>query len=193
MLVLLAGMQQIVQLRYAFEKYTNILTLVIVTLTAGTLPVEGVIAIIMVVALFIGCRVSGTASLRTLGMALDAITVHIPVGSAGATSCVGVPLSLLMVLGAAIRDATYSIPAWEVEYNLGDAGAVLGYILTKRFGNFGRFVLVVLGLSVLGTCIVSPLTFKSSCPGKKGAAYFPLRFLLRPLSSASHSRPPSSS
>ncbi|KAI1765039.1 permease for cytosine/purines, uracil, thiamine, allantoin-domain-containing protein [Hypoxylon sp. FL1150] len=62
------------------------------------------------------------------------------------------PFSLLMVFGAAIGGAVFAIPAWEVAYKAGGIGAVLGEILITRLGNFGRFVLVVLGLSIIATC-----------------------------------------
>lgn len=62
------------------------------------------------------------------------------------------PFSLLMVFGAAIGGAVFAIPAWEVAYETGGVGAVLGTILITRLGDFGRFVLVVLGLSIIATC-----------------------------------------
>lgn len=65
---------------------------------------------------------------------------------------IALPFSLLMVLGAAIGGAVFTIPAWTAAYKAGGIGAVIGTILITRLGDFGRFILVILGLSVLGTC-----------------------------------------
>ncbi|KAF3057441.1 Purine-cytosine permease fcyB [Daldinia childiae] len=65
---------------------------------------------------------------------------------------IALPFSLLMVLGAAIGGAVFTISSWEAAYKAGGIGAVIGSILITRLGDFGRFVLVILGLSVLGTC-----------------------------------------
>ncbi|KAI0106869.1 permease for cytosine/purines, uracil, thiamine, allantoin-domain-containing protein [Daldinia grandis] len=65
---------------------------------------------------------------------------------------IALPFSLLMVLGAAIGGAVFTVPSWEAAYKAGGIGAVIGSILITRLGDFGRFVLVILGLSVLGTC-----------------------------------------
>ncbi|KAI1774489.1 permease for cytosine/purines, uracil, thiamine, allantoin-domain-containing protein [Hypoxylon cercidicola] len=62
------------------------------------------------------------------------------------------PFSLLMVFGAAIGGAVSTIPTWGVAYEAGGVGAVLGEILVTRLGDFGRFVLVILGLSITATC-----------------------------------------
>ncbi len=61
------------------------------------------------------------------------------------------PFSLLMVLGAAIGGAVPQIPSWSASYETGGLGGVIGTLLVERLGNFGRFVLVVLGMSVFGT------------------------------------------
>ncbi|KAI1137314.1 permease for cytosine/purines, uracil, thiamine, allantoin-domain-containing protein [Hypoxylon sp. FL0543] len=65
---------------------------------------------------------------------------------------IALPFSLLMVFGAAIGGAVFTIPSWTAAYKAGGIGAVIGNILITRLGDFGRFILVILGLSVLGTC-----------------------------------------
>ncbi|KAI0881326.1 permease for cytosine/purines, uracil, thiamine, allantoin-domain-containing protein [Annulohypoxylon maeteangense] len=224
----LTGMRQMIQSRYCFGKYCNILTSIIVTLTVGgfgvtgsingaqclsavrpgTLPVEGAIAIIMVLSLAIGFAgycflhlftrwawiptliaiiilvgAAGdqlwqqtplprpTSAQRYLGMVAFAAGNMVTWSNvAGDYACymppsaprfrlalyclfgIALPFSLLMVLGAAIGGAVFTVPGWTVAYEDGGIGAVIGTILITRLGDFGRFVLVVLGLSVLGTC-----------------------------------------
>ncbi|KAI5857347.1 hypothetical protein GGS23DRAFT_587698 [Durotheca rogersii] len=220
-------MRQMIQSRYCFGKYCNILTSVVVTLTVGgfgvtgsingaqclaavrpgTLPVEGAIAIIMVLSLaigFMGYRVmhlftrwawiptlaaiivlvvcaspqlaqQAPARIRHaqdyLGMVAFAAGNMVTWGNvAGDYACympptaprlrlavycllgIALPFSLLMVLGAAIGGAVFAIPTWAAAYRAGGVGAVIGHILITRLGDFGRFVLVVLGISVLATC-----------------------------------------
>lgn len=65
---------------------------------------------------------------------------------------IALPYSLLMVFGAAVGGAVYTVPAWTAAYEAGGMGAVLGSILITRLGDFGRFILVILGLSVVATC-----------------------------------------
>ncbi|KAI1372398.1 permease for cytosine/purines, uracil, thiamine, allantoin-domain-containing protein [Hypoxylon crocopeplum] len=225
----LTGMRQMIQSRYCFGKYGNILTSVVVTLTVGgfavtgsingaqclaavqqdTLPVEAAIAIIMVLSLAIGFMGYRVMHLFTRWAWIPTlIAILILVGCAGsqlseqaplqtqstsaqtymamvafaagnmvtwgnvagdyacympptaprlrlATYCllgVALPFSLLMIFGAAIGGAVYSYPGWLLAYKTGGIGNVIGYILISRLGNFGRFVLVILGLSVVGTC-----------------------------------------
>lgn len=223
----LTGMRQMIQSRYCFGKYCNILTSVIVTLTVGgfgvvgsinggqclaaihpgTLPVEGAISIIMIISLaigFMGYRVmhfftrwawipSLFAIIILVGSAGDQLWQQSPgrthtgkdymgmvafaAGNmitwsnvAGDYACympptaprfriamyclfgIAAPFSLLMTLGAAIGGAINTVPAWTVAYKTGGVGAVIGNILITRLGDFGRFVLVLLGLSVLATC-----------------------------------------
>ncbi|KAI1207028.1 permease for cytosine/purines, uracil, thiamine, allantoin-domain-containing protein [Annulohypoxylon truncatum] len=224
----LTGMRQMIQSRYCFGKYCNVLTSIIVTLTVGgfavtgsingaqclaavrpgTLPVEGAIAIIMVLSLAIGfAGYRGLHLFTRWAWIPTLIAIIILVGAAGdqlrhqtplprppsaqeylgivafaagnmvtwsnvagdyacymppsaprprlALYClfgVALPFSLLMVLGAAIGGAVFATPAWAAAYEGGGIGAVIGTILVARLGDFGRFVLVVLGLSVLGTC-----------------------------------------
>lgn len=222
------GMRQMIQSRYCFGKYCNVLTSVVVTLTVGgfavtgsingaqclaavrpgTLPVEAAIAIIMVASLvigFMGYRVMHfftrwawiptlVAIIILVGTAGDQLWQQTPLPAhtttqeymgivafaagnmvtwsnvAGDYACympptaprlrlalyclfgIALPFSLLMVFGAAIGGAVFTIPAWAAAYKAGGIGAVIGNILITRLGDFGRFILVILGLSVLGTC-----------------------------------------
>jgi purine-cytosine permease-like protein len=54
-----------------------------------------------------------------------------------------------MVLGAAIGGAIASIPSWEAGYDETAVGGVLAAMLTPS-GGFGKFVVVVLSLTLLG-------------------------------------------
>lgn len=62
-----------------------------------------------------------------------------------------VPYTLMSIFGAAIGGAVSAIPSWEAAYGQGSLGGVLGEILVPRVGNFGRFCLVILGLSMVIT------------------------------------------
>ncbi|OTB17588.1 hypothetical protein K445DRAFT_57503 [Daldinia sp. EC12] len=224
----LTGMRQMIQSRYCFGKYCNVLTSVVVTLTVGgfgvtasingaqclaavwpgTLPVEAAITIIMVISLaigFMGYRVMHfftrwawiptlIAIIILVGAAGDQLWQQTPLPTrttaqeymgivafaagnmitwsnvAGDYACympptaprfrlalyclfgIALPFSLLMVLGAAIGGAVFTVPSWTAAYKAGGIGAVIGNILINRLGDFGRFILVILGLSVLGTC-----------------------------------------
>ncbi|CAK7217387.1 hypothetical protein SBRCBS47491_003146 [Sporothrix bragantina] len=225
----LTGMRQMIQSRYCFGKYINILTTIVVTLTVGgfavtgsvngaeclavvredTLSVDGAIAIIMVCAMVLSCMGYRVLHLFTrwawiptlfalivlVGAAGDQLwqqtpqseTTHSSQGYLGivallagnmvtwanvasdyacymppnaprmriAMYClfgVAGPFSLLMVLGAAIGGAMPQIPEWYAAYESGGTGGVLGAILITRLGDFGRFILVLLGMSVLATC-----------------------------------------
>ncbi|OTB12463.1 hypothetical protein K445DRAFT_320897 [Daldinia sp. EC12] len=59
------------------------------------------------------------------------------------------PSVLLMVLGASIGGAVASIPEWEAGYESTQVGGVLAAMLS-RAGGFGKFVVVVLSLTLLG-------------------------------------------
>ncbi|KAI1135536.1 permease for cytosine/purines, uracil, thiamine, allantoin-domain-containing protein [Hypoxylon sp. FL0543] len=59
------------------------------------------------------------------------------------------PSVLLMVLGAAIGGAITSIPEWQEGYDETQVGGVLAAMLS-RAGGFGKFVVVVLSLTLLG-------------------------------------------
>lgn len=62
-----------------------------------------------------------------------------------------VPFSLMMILGAAVGGAIPSIPSWTTAYGAGGLGGVLGEILTSRLGGFGKFILIILGFSIVTT------------------------------------------
>ncbi|KAF3066351.1 Purine-cytosine permease fcyB [Daldinia childiae] len=59
------------------------------------------------------------------------------------------PSVLLMILGASIGGAINSIPEWEAGYESTQVGGVLAAMLS-RAGGFGKFVVVVLSLTLLG-------------------------------------------
>ncbi|KAK1835301.1 putative purine-cytosine permease [Podospora conica] len=221
------GMRQMVQSRYCFGKYPNILTSIVVTCTIagfgvvgsingaqclaaanpGTLSIDGGISIIMAISLvigFMGYRVLHFFSRWAWISALIAIVILVGCAGdqlhqqapsraldakgymsmlafcsgnmiswanvAGDYSCymppktprlriaayclfgIALPFSLLMIVGAAIGGAIPSIPAWQVAYKARGMGGVIGFILIDRLGDFGRFILVVLGMTVLATC-----------------------------------------
>lgn len=77
---------------------------------------------------------------------------------------IALPFSLLMTLGAAIGGAVPSIPAWTAAYGLHGIGGVIGTILVGRLGDFGRFILVMLGMSVLATCARDVYTISFNIP-----------------------------
>ncbi|KAI1371590.1 permease for cytosine/purines, uracil, thiamine, allantoin-domain-containing protein [Hypoxylon crocopeplum] len=60
-----------------------------------------------------------------------------------------IPAVLLMVLGAAIAGAVTSNPEWEAGYEATQVGGVLAAMLS-RAGGFGKFVVVILSLTLLG-------------------------------------------
>lgn len=63
-----------------------------------------------------------------------------------------IPTILLMTLGAAIAGAVPNNPEWEELYGKYQVGGVLAAILASA-GGFGKFVLVLLALTLLGnTC-----------------------------------------
>ncbi|OTB02414.1 hypothetical protein M426DRAFT_62360 [Hypoxylon sp. CI-4A] len=59
------------------------------------------------------------------------------------------PSIFLMILGAAIGGAITSIPEWQEGYDTTQVGGVLAAMLSKA-GGFGKFVVVVLSLTLLG-------------------------------------------
>ncbi|KIW19652.1 hypothetical protein PV08_00226 [Exophiala spinifera] len=221
------GMRQMIQSRYCFGKYCNMLTTLVVTLTVGgfgvtgsinggqclasvqpgTLSVGGAISIIMVISMligFMGYRVlhlftrwawipSLFAIIVLIGAAGDQLSHQAPSRAHKAQEYMGIvafaagnmvtwsnvvgdyscymppeaprlriaayclfgiatPFSLLMVLGAAIGGAASSVPAWSTAYANAGIGGVIGTILVDRLGGFGKFILVLLGTSVLATC-----------------------------------------
>ncbi|KAH6856566.1 permease for cytosine/purines, uracil, thiamine, allantoin-domain-containing protein [Chaetomium sp. MPI-CAGE-AT-0009] len=60
----------------------------------------------------------------------------------------------LLILGAAIGGAVPNVPAWHAAYRATGIGGVMSEMLAPA-GGFGRFVLVVLALSVIGNMAVS--------------------------------------
>lgn len=65
-----------------------------------------------------------------------------------------VPTILLLVLGAAIGGAVPNVPEWSAAYDKDSVGGVLAEMLTPA-GGFGKFVVVILALSVIGNIAVS--------------------------------------
>ncbi|KAK4064391.1 hypothetical protein Trihar35433_7908 [Trichoderma harzianum] len=63
-----------------------------------------------------------------------------------------IPTVLLMVLGAAVAGAMPNNPEWQTAFDEYSAGGVLAAMLAPA-GNFGKFIVVVLALTLLGnTC-----------------------------------------
>lgn len=60
------------------------------------------------------------------------------------------PITLLLTLGAAIGGAILNNPTWLAGYEATATGGVLGAMLEPA-GKFGKFVLVLLAFSVVGT------------------------------------------
>ncbi|KAK4126144.1 hypothetical protein N657DRAFT_567802 [Parathielavia appendiculata] len=60
----------------------------------------------------------------------------------------------LLILGAAIGGAVPNVPSWEQAYHATGVGGVMSEMLAPA-GGFGRFVLVVLALSVIGNIAIS--------------------------------------
>jgi purine-cytosine permease-like protein len=62
-----------------------------------------------------------------------------------------VPFTCMTLLGAAIGGAIPVNTTWLAAYQQGSFGGVCAEILTSRVGNFGRFLLVILGFSIVTT------------------------------------------
>lgn len=62
-----------------------------------------------------------------------------------------VPFTCMTILGAAIGGAIPANASWLTAYQQGSFGAVCAEILVSRVGNFGRFLLVILGFSIVTT------------------------------------------
>lgn len=62
-----------------------------------------------------------------------------------------IPVILLLTFGAAIGAAINNNPTWLAGYESYSTGGVLGAMLAPA-GGFGKFVLVILSFSVVGTC-----------------------------------------
>lgn len=77
------------------------------------------------------------------------------------------PTILLMTLGAAIAGALPNVPAWQAAYNETLVGGILAAMLSSA-GGFGKFVVVVLSLTLLGntagTMYAITLNFQSLIP-----------------------------
>ncbi|KAL2204550.1 hypothetical protein CC79DRAFT_1344566 [Sarocladium strictum] len=78
------------------------------------------------------------------------------------------PSTLLMILGAAIGGATPNVPALERGYEQTLVGGMLAAMLEPA-GGFGKFVVVVLSLTLLGNCAGTlyaiTLNFQNLVPG----------------------------
>lgn len=64
------------------------------------------------------------------------------------------PSIMLLILGAAIGGALPNVPAWQEAWDVRGMGGVLAEMLQPA-GGFGKFVLVVLALSVVGNMTIS--------------------------------------
>ena len=62
-----------------------------------------------------------------------------------------VPFTVMMIFGSAIGGAISAIPRWSEVYAQESLGGVIGEILVSRVGNFGKFILILLGLSIVTT------------------------------------------
>ena len=68
------------------------------------------------------------------------------------------PQVSLQCLGAAAAVATSSVPDWEQGYAGGNVGGLLEAIL-RPLGNFGKFLTVLLSLSVAGNNVATLYAF----------------------------------
>lgn len=69
------------------------------------------------------------------------------------------PLIFLQTLGAAMMTTFQNKPTWEQQYHDYELGGLLGAPLVGPMGGFGRFLLVILALSIVANNIpnlVSP-------------------------------------
>jgi purine-cytosine permease-like protein len=62
-----------------------------------------------------------------------------------------VPFTFMMLFGAAIGGAIPANESWLAAYGQGSFGGVCAEILISRVGGFGRFLLVILGFSIVTT------------------------------------------
>lgn len=65
-----------------------------------------------------------------------------------------IPSVPLLILGAAIGGAVPNVPSWNEGYELLGIGGVMAEMLTPA-GGFGKFILVLLALSVIGNIAIS--------------------------------------
>ncbi|KAK0672322.1 purine-cytosine permease fcyB [Cercophora samala] len=61
----------------------------------------------------------------------------------------------LLILGAAIGGCTPNIPSWSAAYASTGIGGIFYQMLVPVLGNFGKFILVLLALSVIGNIAIS--------------------------------------
>jgi len=61
-----------------------------------------------------------------------------------------VPIVPLQIIGAAFAAAAPAIPSWSAAYEGGNVGGLIEEILSASTGNFGKFLTVLLALSVTG-------------------------------------------
>ncbi|KAK7431467.1 hypothetical protein QQZ08_001957 [Neonectria magnoliae] len=93
------------------------------------------------------------------GTASDFTTYHSPKGSklkVFTYMYLGLltPSTPLLILGAAIGGAKPNVDSWQTAWNAYGVGGVLAEML-RPAGGFGKFVLVVLALSVVGNMVLS--------------------------------------
>ncbi|KAI5463340.1 hypothetical protein BGZ63DRAFT_412965 [Mariannaea sp. PMI_226] len=65
-----------------------------------------------------------------------------------------VPSTPLLILGAAIGGAVPNVDSWQTAWDSYGIGGVLAEML-RPAGGFGKFILVILGLSVIGNTVMS--------------------------------------
>jgi purine-cytosine permease-like protein len=65
-----------------------------------------------------------------------------------------IPSTPLLILGAAIGGATPNVESWQTAWDSYGIGGVLAEML-RPAGGFGKFVLVILALSVIGNTVLS--------------------------------------
>ncbi|KAF7562922.1 hypothetical protein G7046_g1189 [Stylonectria norvegica] len=79
-----------------------------------------------------------------------------------------IPTVLLMTLGAAMAGALPNVPEWSAAYDETAVGGVLAAMLSSA-GGFGKFIVVVLALTLLGntagTMYAITLNFQTLIPG----------------------------
>lgn len=80
---------------------------------------------------------------------------HLPLSSLFLTSNLSTTSQVsLQCFGAAAAIAASSVPVWEQGYTSGSVGGLLDAMLSP-LGNFGKFLLVLLSLSVAGNNVVT--------------------------------------
>ncbi|KAF4345329.1 Purine-cytosine permease FCY22 [Fusarium beomiforme] len=146
------GMRQMIQARYSFGLYLGIIPIL---LNAGT--VTGFT--------LVGSIVSGQAIAAVNGKAN--ISVNVGIGIVCTLSfCLALkiftfvylglltPSTPLLILGAAIGGAIPNNESWQIAWDRYGTGGVMAEMLAPA-GGFGKFVLVILALSVVGNMVLS--------------------------------------